>query len=505
MTFPQGRWRLLAFGAALGGLSALGQAPYDLPLVLLAGLTAAVWAFRHMDTPTRATLFGWAFGAGYFAHALQWIVSPFMVDVARHGWMAPFAVVLLAAGLALFWAAAFALARVLDPKGAWPLILTLPAVELVRAYIFTGFPWAMPAQSLVDTILGQGLAWVGAHGLNVVLMALAVGLAMTANTAPRRVARYGVVLFALGAVMLPPMQPDAALTDRVIRLVQPNAAQRDKWDPEKIPVFFDRQLEYTAEMPAEGDPPPDLVLWSETAIPWRLDYAGPALEQIVAAAGGVPVALGVQRAEGEDYFNALILLNEAGEVAATYDKHHLVPFGEYVPFAGLLNRIGIFGLAQQLPAGYAAGPGPRLIDLGPLGQALPLICYEAVFASDVNAAPSRPDFLIQITNDAWFGKGAGPRQHLAQARMRAIEQGLPLARSANTGISAMIDPRGRVTASLPLNSAGFVDAPLPAPLPPTFYSRTGDWPVGLLLLAGLALSAFRIRRVYRLTAPRQGE
>ena len=158
-----------------------------------------------------------------------------------------------------------------------------------------------------------------------------------------------------------------------------------------------------------------------------------------------------------------------------------------------------------MPAGYAAGPGPRLIDLGPLGQALPLICYEAVFASDVNAAPSRPDFLIQITNDAWFGRGAGPRQHLAQARMRAIEQGLPLARSANTGISAMIDPRGRVTASLPLNSAGFVDAPLPAPLPPTFYSRTGDWPVGLLLLAGLALSAFRIRRVYRLTAPRQGE
>jgi apolipoprotein N-acyltransferase len=190
----------------------------------------------------------------------------------------------------------------------------------------------------------------------------------------------------------------------------------------------------------------------------------------------------------------MVVLDQDGTVAQVYDKHHLVPFGEYVPFAEALNRLGIFGLAQRIPAGYSSGVGAKLLDFGPLGRALPLICYEAVFPHDVNAAPERPNFLIQITNDAWFGKGAGPRQHLAQARMRAIEQGLPLARSANTGISAMIDPYGRILASLPLNTAGFVDAALPRPLPPTVYSRTGDMSFAVLLLLGFGFAVIRIRR-----------
>ena len=191
----------------------------------------------------------------------------------------------------------------------------------------------------------------------------------------------------------------------------------------------------------------------------------------------------------------MVVLGPEGGVEQVYDKHHLVPFGEYIPLARLFNRIGVFGLAQRVPEGYSPGPGPKLLDFGPLGRALPLICYEAVFAHDVNAAPARPDFLIQITNDAWFGNGAGPRQHLAQARMRAIEQGLPLARAANTGISAMIDPHGRVLAALALNEAGFIDAALPLPLPPTPYSRTGDLPLALFLLAALGLAVPGKRRV----------
>ena len=173
-----------------------------------------------------------------------------------------------------------------------------------------------------------------------------------------------------------------------------------------------------------------------------------------------------------------------------YDKHHLVPFGEYMPMGDLMARFGIHGLAAQEGNGYSSGPGARLLDLGALGAGLPLICYEAVFAHDVNAAPARPSFLMQVTNDAWFGKAAGPKQHLAQARMRAIEQGLPMARAANTGVSAMIDPWGRVTASLALNTEGYVDAALPKPLPPTLYSRSGDLPLTLLLallLAGMAV------------------
>ncbi|MDF1727680.1 MAG: apolipoprotein N-acyltransferase [Sulfitobacter sp.] len=479
--------------ALLGAIGAFGQAPYDLPIFMMLALIGIFFLYRSQSRPRRAALLGWAFGVGYFAHALQWIVSPFLVDVARHGWMAPFALLFLSTGLALLWGGAFALARWLEPRRNWPLIFAFTGAELLRASLFTGFPWAMPAQALVDSPAGQGLAWLGPHGLNLAMFAVAYALAGLPDGLPRRGAQGALALGLLALLFLPMLRGEAGLTGSVIRLVQPNAAQHEKWDEDLIPQFFERQLQFTAAPPTMEGAAPDLILWSETAIPWRLDYAGPALEQISAAGGAAPVALGLTRSEAGRYYNSLAVLDRAGQAAQIYDKHHLVPFGEYVPLAGLLNRIGIFGLAQRLPGGYASGEGPALLDLGALGQALPLICYEAVFPRNVRGASARPDFLIQITNDAWFGRGAGPRQHLAQARMRAIEQGLPLARAANTGISAMIDPRGRVTAALALNQAGFVDAALPAPLPPTLYSRTGDLPLLLLVLVGL-LGAGRLPR-----------
>jgi apolipoprotein N-acyltransferase len=250
-------------------------------------------------------------------------------------------------------------------------------------------------------------------------------------------------------------------------------------------VFFRRQLELTAAPPRDGGATPDLIVWPETAIPWVLGRAQPALEQIAAAAGQRPVALGALRFEGDRLRNALAVLGPTGEVAALYDKHHLVPFGEYVPFEAVVERLGLRALAASM-GGFSSGPGPELLDFGALGAALPLICYEAVFAHGVGAVRARPSFLLQVTNDAWFGTYAGPQQHLAQARMRAIEQGLPLARAANTGISAMVGPTGRVLQALPLNEAGFIDAPLPKALPPTLYSKWGDWPVIFLLIIGLA-------------------
>ncbi|MFD2740851.1 apolipoprotein N-acyltransferase [Sulfitobacter aestuarii] len=485
-------WR---FGApfGLGVIAALGQAPYDLPLLMLAAMVLVIRLFATRGTPWQAALLGWLFGAGYFIHALRWIVSPFLVDVERHGWMAPFALVLLGAGMALFWGLAFWAARRLSPRG-WGLILCWPAVELLRAYIFTGFPWALPSQALVDVMAGQALAWVGPYGLTLWLVALAVLLGMRAHGRKALVATQIVAGLAGAALLLLPVQaPPAPLGERVIRLVQPNAAQRDKWAPEMIPVFFRRQLDFTAAAPERGGAP-DLVIWSETAIPWPLDLAEPALTQIATAARGTPVMLGVQRRGATRFYNSLVVLDGEGAVAQSYDKHHLVPFGEYVPFGDLLGQFGIHGLAAQAGNGYSSGPGAMLLDLRGIGPALPLICYEAVFAHDVNAAPTRPALLIQLTNDAWFGKNAGPLQHLAQARMRAIEQGLPLARAANTGVSAMIDPQGRIRAMLPLNEAGFLDARLPLPGAPTLYSRSGDLPLALLLLAGLGVAALRARR-----------
>lgn len=495
MTSAPWGWRRFLLVLACGVFAALGQAPYDVPVALFAGFALALAFYPSALTARQAALCGWALGTGYFAHTLQWIVSPFMVDVARHGWMAPFALVFLSAGLALFWGVAFGVARWLSPARSWPLILTWPAAELLRAYIFTGFPWAMPAQSLVSTLPGQGLAHVGPYALNAALIGAALVVFGFSGSWLRRLGRIAAATVVAMLLLLPPILPEAPMTGHTLRLVQPNAAQRDKWDPAKIPVFFDRQLSYSNAPPQSGQPAPDLIIWSETAIPWQLEHAEPALEQIAIAAGGVPVALGVQRQNAGNYYNSLVVVDPQRDVQQTYDKHHLVPFGEYMPLAEVMRRWGIFGLAARIPGGYTPGPGPELLDFGPLGTALPLICYEAVFPHDVHAAPKRPDFMVQITNDAWFGKGAGPRQHLAQARMRAIEQGLPLARAANTGISAMIDPWGRITGALPLNTAGFLDVAVPAPRAPTPYSRTGDLPFALLLLFGFALALLIRRRV----------
>jgi len=472
----------------LGALAALGQAPFDLSLVMLAAMGAAVHLSYPAASARVAAVSGFAFGFGYFAVALHWIVSPFMVDAARHGWMAPFAVVLMATGGALFWSLAFWSARRLS-AGIWALIPCWAAIELLRAYIFTGFPWAAPSQAMVGSLLGQTLAWIGPHGLNFVVIGAAVGIAALARWS--WLGRV-VYLVPLGlVVLLPPLSQPASLSDQMLRLVQPNAPQHQKWDPEKIGVFYERQLSSTAA-PAQGKAP-DAIIWPETAIPWSLNRSQVILEEISFAAGGTPVILGAQRSEGQRFFNALVLLGPQGEVTQIYDKHHLVPFGEFVPLGEFAARFGIYGMAPQHGAGFSAGPGARLIDLGPLGRALPLICYEAVFAHDVNAAPERPDFIIHATNDAWFGKYAGPQQHLAQTRMRAIEQGLPVARAANTGISAMIDPRGRILQSLDLGEAGFIDARLPLPLAPTLYSRTGDTPWVVLL--AVLIGGMVLRRV----------
>lgn len=492
-------WQHILLTAAIGAIAALGQAPFDLPIALLLGFVAAFALFEHDKTTRRAALTGLSFGTGYFALSLMWIVEPFFVDAPRYGWMAPFALVFLSVGLALFWGLAFGVARWLGRTwGA--LALTLAAAETIRAYIFTGFPWGMPAQALVDGLAGQAAAWIGPHGLNLLLFA---GLSLVV---PR--GRYGAVKIAgfagLAAIVIwpvPVLEPaPQAEAGRIMRLVQPNAPQHEKWDPQMIPVFFHRQLELTGAEPLAGAPRPDLVIWPETALPTLLHYAEKPLRQIAERAAGVPVVLGVQRLDEQRLYNTMVVIDADGAVTAKYDKHHLVPFGEYLPMGELLAQYGLHGLAASEGSGFSAGPGPRLVEVPGFGRALPLICYEAVFPQDVNNAPERPDFLLQITNDAWFGKFSGPYQHLAIARMRAIEQGLPMVRVANTGVSAMIDARGRITHSIALGKSGFVDAPLPAALAPTLYSQTKDWAVMVLLILGI--SALRVNRRYTRMANR---
>ena len=475
----------LAIWLGLGAVAALGQAPWGLWPLTIIGLALLFALYRETSGVRQAGLQGWVAGTGYFILALSWIVEPFLVDVARHGWIAPFALVGLSAGMALYWGLAFAIARALR-GGSISLIAAFTVGEALRGILFTGFPWAQVGHVWIETPVLQWAAYVGALGLTAVLIAAAT--ALWHLLAGCRV-RGGAALSALAALYVTGgmIAPDAVTPADAptVRLIQPNAAQHEKWDREMMPVFFQRQLDFSAA----GETRPDLIVWPETAVPVLLNSADSVLASISDAAGDVPVVLGLQRFDGPRLFNSAILLDAAGQVASVYDKHHLVPFGEYVPFGDTMKKFGIAGMASRDGNGYSSGPGAQVIDIGDIGTALPLICYEGVFARDVRASPERPDFLMMITNDAWFGEVSGPYQHLAQARLRSVEQGLPMVRAANTGISAMIDPAGRLTAHLPLGQAGWIDAALPPPLAPTVYARIGDLPVlaVLILIMGGAL------------------
>ncbi|MDG2405979.1 MAG: apolipoprotein N-acyltransferase, partial [Paracoccaceae bacterium] len=283
----------------------------------------------------------------------------------------------------------------------------------------------------------------------------------------------------LGALALGELQDRVLLPEdrpKTVRLIQPNAPQDQKWDPDYREVFFERQLEFSRQMPTV-----DLVVWPETAIPVLLDEADDLLARAAVAAKGAVVILGTLRQDMWGYYNTLAVLDPTGQVTDRYDKHHLVPFGEYIPLA---DFFGLFsgGLAKNYGEGFTAGSGPAVVVVPGIGKILPLICYEVVFPHEISAVMERPDFMLQITNDAWFGTFSGPYQHLAQARMRAIEQGLPMLRVANTGVSAVIDVKGRLRDQLPLGVVGYLDATLPAAATPTVYSRVGDYLVLALIL-----------------------
>ncbi|MGP1355247.1 apolipoprotein N-acyltransferase [Roseicyclus sp.] len=496
-------WPALMAAAATGAVAGLGQAPFDLWLATPLGLAAVFLVVAGAGGAGDAFRRGLAAGAGHFALTLHWIVEPFFVTPEVHGWMAPFALVLFACGLALFWAAASwgAVRLAVSPLGRVALLAPLLTLaEVLRSTILTGFPWALPGHALIDTpwlFLG---GVVGAHGMTLLVLGLSALWAGVALRG-RGVVVLGVSLpLLLVPYLLPCAEAPAAGTGApVVRLVQPNAPQHLKWREDMIPVFWQRGRDLTA---AAADPdlgPPALVIWPETSLPVILERSDVARLQLSQAAGGAQVMIGVQRYEGFSVRNGLALLAPGGQVAAVYDKHHLVPFGEYLPLQGLAERLDIRALAAVMPGGYGPGPGPVALDLGEgLGTAFPMICYEAIFPGYIRRLDARPDWMAHVTNDAWFGTFSGPWQHLALARLRAVEQGLPVLRAANTGVSAVIDARGRILAALPLGEAGYLDARLPPALPPTLYARIGDWPAILLamLLAGGVTLAERRKKAH---------
>lgn len=490
----------------LGAAAALGLAPFEIWTVTLIAL-AVLLARLSRCSPALAFQRGLAAGIGWFGLGLVWIVEPFLVEPEIYGWMAPFALILMAVGGALFWAIPVWLGSRLAP-GPRRRILAIAAAlilsDWLRGWIFTGFPWALIGHVWIDTPIAQSAAWIGAIGLS----ALTLTLAALPRLLTHNGSRWGIVpgtiiaclagaaIWTAGLARLDqPLPPDR---DLIVRIVQPNAEQHLKWDPEWSQVFFQRLIDLSAQ-PGRRD----LVIWPETAVNFLLNDAAE-ITPYMAEAAGAPLLLGIQRREGERYLNSLAALDDRGDSIAIYDKFHLVPFGEYIPWGDTLARIGIGAFAAQNGNGYSAGPGPQLMSLPGLPAFQPLICYEAIFPQHLRTLKDRPEWLLQVTNDAWFGRFSGPHQHLAQARLRAIETGLPLIRAANTGTSAVIDPYGRLRDHLELGAAGKIDAALPGMLPPTVWTERGPLLIILpCLFILIVIAVHGLVRRYGGAAPRR--
>jgi len=469
--------RSILLALLFGLLGGLGHAPFGLWPVALAGFAGLIWVVARAARPGRVA---WTGGAAYFGVTLHWIVEPFLVEPELHGWMAPFALILLAGGLALFWGLAGWLTKHMQGPRAVMFALALAGAEAVRGHIFTGFPWALPGYIWVDTPVRLSVTLVGSHGLTALTLLAASLPAAFAGSRARLAGASAAALALLGGLavpgVLPPPPPAGDLG--TVRLVQSSIEQKDKWDPDLIQGQFRDKLALT-----RGDGSvPDLVVWPESALAWPLDVAQPALEAI-GAAGRAPFVTGLNRRQDGAWFNSLAVADASGSVTETFDKVHLVPFGEYIPF-----RLGfVRALAARDNFGYTPGALVHTVET-PLGAALPLICYEGIFPGHVFRADTRADYLLLITNDAWFGTFAGPEQHFDQARFRAAEHGLSLVRVANRGVTAVIGPRGDVApgARLEPDRPATLDAAVPRSPGVTLYARTGDAPVfALLLLAVL--------------------
>jgi apolipoprotein N-acyltransferase len=468
-------WRAHATAFGLGVLATAALPPFHLvPLLWVAipGLLLLIDAAPSTRAALSRTL---AFGIGHHATGLFWITEALLIEAERAWPLIPVAVPAMAAGLSLFLLPAAWGARAV-PSG-WPRLLAFAGLwslgELARGVVLTGFPW-----NLVGTAWAfgaapmQAAAFVGLHGLSLatILLAALPGLGRR-GLAPAALLLAGGA--ALGIARLwtaePPPQPVA------VRIIQGNIAQGLKWDAALRARHFEHYLRLTAEAP---DPEPGAIfvaIWPETASPYFL-AEDPGARQAIADVlpqGGLLLAgsVRVERTPALAAFNSLVAVDRAADISATYDKAHLVPFGEYVPLRGILPLPTV--VRSQVD--FSPGPGPRTLALDGLPPFSPLICYEAIFPGRVVAPGPRPAWLVNISNDAWFGQASGPWQHLAAARFRAVEEGLPLVRATNTGISAVYDSRGRTVARLGLGVAGVVAAPLPAPSGPTLFSHTGMW------------------------------
>ena len=492
---PTTGWRADILALALGLLAALALPPLHVLPALLVAVPGLLWLIGATPGPLTAVRRGFWFGFGHHLVGLYWITEAILLESARYWWFVPLAVPSLSALLALFIALPCGAARWVPTgwrrlamlAGAWVLS------DLARQFIGTGFPWnpwgsvwAVPGP--FGDLMLQPLAWVGTPGLTLATL-LAAGLPALGWRGAAGSAAMLAVWAAAGWLRL--REPEPPPTGLQVVLVQGNVAQGQKWDRASADAVFGRQLALSAQGVASAGTRPSVVVWPETSSVYYLGYDAAAREAIMrslapargAIIGSLTFSQGAPSLAPDNVpFNSVVALRPDASIAGTYDKWHLVPFGEYPPSWVPLA-------IQVVPGHFGFGKGPgtlRLDGIPPFGG---LICYEAIFPGQVADQADRPDWLVNATNDAWFGNSTGPRQHLAAARMRAVEEGLPLMRAANTGISAGFDSRGRELGRLGMGVPGQLTLGLPGKRPPTSFSRWGLVLPGLLglMLAMVAL------------------
>ena len=507
-------WRRALIAFTAGALSVLALSPIDAWPVMFLTIPVLVWlvdgaAAGRLGGIVSAAIAGWWFGFGYFLAGLYWVGNAFLVDAKTFGWLLPFAVTALPAGMACYSAFGLALARALWTRGParlFALAAALTIAEWLRGYLFSGFPWNVYGYALTGPlVLAQGAALVGIWGLT--FFAIAVFASPATLIDDRADTRRPKLPLMLALVLLACLAgygawrlantPTAFVDNVRLRIMQPNLQQDEKFNYGAKQRVMARYLELSDRSTgpqSSGVRDVTHLIWPESAFPFLLAREPDALAQIAALLPqGTVLITGAVRAPelppGKELaraYNSIYVIDHDGTMLTVYDKLHLVPFGEYLPFQDFLESLGLMQLTK-VPGGFIPGERRRLMNVPRAPRVAPFICYEIIFPSEVAAGNERPGWLINLTNDGWFGMSSGPYQHLQQARVRTIEQGLPLVRAANTGISAVIDPLGRVIKSLSLGTEGVLDASLPRRIGPTLYARTGDGAVAVVLGATIII------------------
>lgn len=517
-------WRRILLAFIAGASLVLTLPPFNALPVAWVSIPILVWLIDGSSAPEGAGLLrrflpsfaaGWWFGFGYFLAGLWWIGASFLVEADVFGWMMPFAVLLLPAVLALFWGLGGVVARLLWTDG-WSrvivLALVMTMVEWLRGHAFTGLPWNAFGYALMPhPLLMQSASIIGLWGVTLLAFlvfaapVLVIGDGETGRGRRLVLALIATALLAdIGFGLLRLRAADDSTVEGVrLRIVQPAIPQSEKQDsaaaPANLQQHIDLSLSSSTSWNGAG---PTHIIWPETAVQYLLTERPAVLSEIAdMIAPGASLITGALRRPSQNspgVANSVLVISDTGEIQDSYDKVHLVPFGEYLPFADTLEAWGLRQLIS-LPGGFISGLERRTLTAGDAPPFSPFICYEAIFPGEVTEAGVRPGWLLNVTNDAWYGDTPGPRQHFQQSVLRSVEEGLPLVRAANTGISAIVDPFGRVVARLDVGEIGVIDGDLPQALPATFYSRYGDIIpaiLAVLLAVAVAIGRFLSRDRY---------